>query len=268
MGHIRGEDQCSGSKPARIKVWCPDPPYPENRMSRTEIPYSTFKVALREEKQKVEAEFYKLIYNTFDLLESKAKFCRVKNYVSSYVLTQGIAQTPAGKSLRAITQFEELCELLQNSYCSWFNYKLISVLRKCFLSTEQSGIDEDLLKYESLLGSLIERCSFVNIAEDDLGSHPQSGIIEICCKVDINFDKLTIKEVEALRLVLVECLEKSLTEYSLTLKSVREGCTELVFRATEYLKRITKLSPYQIYWLRKKGFLEVTIDDLKLLSKV
>ncbi len=49
LGHVTGRDKCLSSKLPQIKRFTRDTPYSETRISATEISYSMFMEALRDE---------------------------------------------------------------------------------------------------------------------------------------------------------------------------------------------------------------------------
>ena len=282
LGYINGEDECSGSRPPQIKRWTPDPPYHENKVSLTEMPYKLFKIALGVETQNMHDSFCDLLDETFESLENKADLSRVKRFTRS-LLSPALKgkhheplydKSPTGECLDKITQYDQLREFLEDNYCSWFNYTIIVVLRKKYLF-KGGSTDESLLEYQETFLHYIKRRCF--LYDDDFGPKPHKiQMVQALCKIDIDFDLITYHQVELVRLSFVKCLNHvllkshpyQLSEYNVTLKHVHDGCTELAFRAPEYLENFTVLTLQQVCYLKGKGFIDITVGGNSLLSKV
>ena len=271
IGYIRGEHKCSGTnEPPKIIVSAPDSP--EKRpITSKEIPYSQFEMALQKETGKVHEKFCSLLRRTFRKLETEDKHDLedVKGYIQSLLTPPGnviynhIDKLPLGSILHKIASFNELRQFLQDNFCSWYNHAIISALRREFLFPET---DQDISKYKKLFKQYVERCCFLYL--EDLGPQPKEmEIVLVTCKIDVDFDVMTQAEIEKLKYEFTECVTE-IHDHHLMLKSVKEGCTELVFRAPMWTMNISALTKSQIRCLRKNGFIEISIDDRKLLTKV
>ena len=153
---------------------------------------------------------------------------------------------------------------MQENYCSWYNYELLSALRKRFLFSQLED-DKSLVDYELLFKEYVKRRCF--LYSDDLGPQPQIETVSVTCKIDVDFAIITDDQIKELRLLFIECLQSLLSSYTFTLKHVKKGCTELVFRApTWIIKYIPTLTPEQAQLLRENKFIEVTVGDRNILS--
>ena len=284
LGYIKGKDECSGSRPPQIKRWTPDPPYPKNRVSMTEISCKMFKTALGVETQHMHDAFCILLDDTFKMLENEANldFFEVKQFTRSLLspALKGKYHKPIHKKcptvgcLEKITQYKKLREFLEDNYCSWFNYKIIEVFRKRYLFGRETK-DTGLLEYQNTFSNYIKRRCFLYV--DDFGPRPHDvGMVQVLCKVDIDFEVITDHQIELVKLSFVNCLNYvllesyslQLTEYNVTLERVDNGCTELIFRAPAYLESFTDLTLPQACCLKGKGFIDITVGGKSLLSKV
>ena len=231
------------------------------------------------ETQNVHTKFCCLLRETFRSLEASAKLEDVKTFTQSLLIPPGnemyspIFATPdscsAFEQIKKITNFDMLQEFLQKNYCSWYNYTIISTIRKEYLHSEEA--DGQLNDYEALFQRYVQRRCFLYLEE--LGPQPQDVKTEtVTCKIDISFDEITHEQIEKFKLLFIQYLSPQLSRYNLTLKHVDEGCTELVFRApTQLLVMVFKqyLTRQQNYTeLRDCGFIEVTVGGWDFLSKV
>ena len=213
-------------------------------------------------------EFCNLFLETFDKLADKFEFSKVKSYIQS-LLTPRVIYTQIYKhplsddKLEKISQCSSLSQYLQTNYCSWYNYELLSALRKRFLFSQLED-DESLVDYELLFKKYVKRRCF--LYSDDLGPQPEIETVSVTCKIDVDFAVITDDRIKELKLLFVESLQNLLSSYILTLKHVKEGCTELVFRAPTWIKYIPTLTPGQAQLLRENRFIEVTVGDQNILS--
>ncbi|XP_064398899.1 uncharacterized protein LOC135345405 isoform X2 [Halichondria panicea] len=270
LGHVTGRDKCLSSKPPQIKRFTRDTPCSENRVSSTEISYSTFKTALHNETQNIHSKFCSLLTNTITNLEKQYDITKVKQYVQALLTPQGsyfnkIYRKPSEEILiRDVTSFSELSDYLQNNFCSWFNYSLISAIREEFLFSNKN--DPSLVRYEHFFQQYINRRCFLFV--DDFGPQPSHiESVEITCKIDVDFDAITFDQIQKLKLVFVNCWGQLLPHQVLNLKHVQEGCTELVFRVPAYFRHVySQLSPEQMQHLKENAFIEVKIGQQVILK--
>ena len=272
LGHVTGRDKCLSSKPPQIKRFTRDTPCSENRVSSTEISYSTFKTALHNETQNIHSKFCSLLTNTITNLEKQYDITKVKQYVQALLTPQGsyfnkIYRKPSEEILiRDVTSFSELSDYLQNNFCSWFNYSLISAIREEFLFSNKN--DPSLVRYEHFFQQYINRRCFLFV--DDFGPQPSHiESVEITCKIDVDFDAITFDQIQKLKLVFVNCWGQLLPHQVLNLKHVQEGCTELVFRVPAYFRHVySQLSPEQMQHLKENAFIEVKIGQQVILKVI
>ena len=270
LGYIRGEDQCSGSEPPKIE-WAPHPPDSKELVSKTKVSLSIFMSNLLDETRKVNREFCTLLQETITRLEEKKTISEVRRYTRSLLaLPDMYARLDSSSDgvLDNVTNFEDFQKFLENNYCSWFNFSIVSDLRKQFLFSLPEE-DKSLVEYTKHFNQYIKRRCFIYL--EDVGSQPKDvQTVELICKVDnIDLETVTITQLHKVKQAVIECFQ-FLSEYNLTLKHVREGCIKVVFRAPACLRSITTLTPLQVTQLRTSmyKFLEVQIGDKMLLSKV
>ena len=273
MGHVTGRDKCLSSKPPQIKRITRDTACSENRISATEISYKKFMTALLDETRHIHSKFCSLLTNTITNLENQYDITKVKQYVQALLTPREsyyspVYRRPSSEQIlfRDVTSFRDLSVFLQNNFCSWFNYSLISVMREEFLFPYEN--DQALLRYEHLFRQYVNRRCFLFV--DDFGpqpSHIQS--VEITCKIDVDFQTITYDQIQQLELVFMKCWEQIIPHQVLNLKNVREGCTELVFRVPAYFKHIySQLSPEQMQYLKENAFIEVKIGQQVILKVI
>ncbi|XP_064398878.1 uncharacterized protein LOC135345382 isoform X2 [Halichondria panicea] len=271
LGHVTGRDKCLSSKPPQIKRITRDTACSENRISATEISYKKFMTALLDETRHIHSKFCSLLTNTITNLENQYDITKVKQYVQALLTPREsyyspVYRRPSSEQIlfRDVTSFRDLSVFLQNNFCSWFNYSLISVMREEFLFPYEN--DQALLRYEHLFRQYVNRRCFLFV--DDFGpqpSHIQS--VEITCKIDVDFQTITYDQIQQLELVFMKCWEQIIPHQVLNLKNVREGCTELVFRVPAYFKHIySQLSPEQMQYLKENAFIEVKIGQQVILK--
>ncbi len=115
-----------------------DTPY-SGTVSATEISYITFMTALRKETKYMHTKFCSLLKNTITNLEAKYDVPEIKQFVQMLLTPQethynAIYRRPSEQILFPdVTSFSKLFDYLQNNFCSWFNYSLISAIREEFL---------------------------------------------------------------------------------------------------------------------------------------
>ncbi|XP_064398871.1 uncharacterized protein LOC135345380 isoform X3 [Halichondria panicea] len=269
LGHVTGRDKCLSSKPPQIKRCTRDTPCSDT-VSATEISYKMFMTALRDETRHIHSKFCSLLTNTIMNLEKQYDITKVKQYVQALLTPQEsyfnpIYRRPSEQILfRDVTSFSELSVFLQNNFCSWFNYSLISVMREEFLFPYEN--DQALLRYEHLFRQYVNRRCFLFV--DDFGPQPSHiESVEITCKIDVDFQTITFDQIQKLELVFMKCWEQIIPHQVLNLKNVREGCTELVFRVPAYFKHIYgQLSLEQMQHLKENAFIEVKIGQQVILK--
>ena len=268
LGFIKGKDRCRSKKLPQVKVWTPETLSPVDRITKTELPYSIFEEALKDETRKVFDSFCSLLHATFKMLQKNATFDDVKGFVSSLLARHTyygeIYSEVESQHFGLIRNFSDLREYLEINCCSWFNYKIIVALRKQFRRNRPLKKDDKLATYKDLFNQYVNRRSFLFL--DDLGPElPQESSVNVICKIDVDFTTITPQQIAHLKKVLIECIQQ-ISEYSLTLKNVKDGCTELTFRAPAYLRGIKELTPTQVNQLQQNRFLLLKIDNKIFLS--
>ena len=271
FGYISGEHKCSGtSKPPKIIVRTLVSPE-ERPVTSKEIPYCTFEKALQKETEKVHEKFCSLLRRTFSKLKTEAKYDLddVKGYIQSLLSPPGNViynhtdERLLESILCKIASFNELRQFVQNKLCSWYNHAIIAALRREFLFPET---DEGISEYKKLFKQYVGRFCFLYL--EDLGPQPQEvEIVLVTCKIDVDFKDMTQAKIDMLKYEFTECVTE-ICDHHLMLKNVQDGCTELVFRAPIWAMNISTLTESQVCCLRKNGFIEISINDRKLLSKV
>ncbi|XP_064398903.1 uncharacterized protein LOC135345408 isoform X2 [Halichondria panicea] len=270
LGHVKGRDKCLSSKPPQIKTYTRDTPY-SGTVSATEISYSMFMTALHKETRYIHSKFCSLLTDTITNLEAKYDITKVLQYVKALLTPtesyyKPIYLRPSEEiQFPDVTSFSKLSDFLQNNFCSWFNYSLISAIREKFLFPNCND-DEDLQSYERFFQQYVNRRCFLFV--DDFGPEPSHiESMEITCKIDVDFDAISYDQIQELKLVFIECWEQLLPHQVLNLKNVREGCTELVFRVPACFKHVYgQLSLKQMQHLKEKRFIEVKIGQQTLLK--
>ena len=228
-----------------------------------------FKTALLVETEKVHKKFCSLLRDTFSKLKQKADLKEIKDYIESLLTSSDgmynqVYNWPSEDPTDKIASFNKLRQFLQNNFCSWYNYAMISALREEFLFLPEN--DTTLNEYQTLFMQYVDRCCFIYL--EDLGPQPQEvKTVRVTCKINVDFEEISYHQIQKLKLVFIDCLNQ-LSRYNLILKQVKDGCTELVFQAPTWLKSIDALEKSQVCYLLENGFIEVTIDDRKLLSQV
>ena len=150
--------------------------------------------------------------------------------------------------LHNVASFNELRQLLQNNFCSWYNHTLISASRREFLYPE---IDDGISEYEKLFKQYIKRCCYLYL--EDLGPQPQEmEVVCVTCIIDVDFDVMTQAEIEKLK---YEFTEYAIYDLHLILKSIEE-----VSQAPTWTGNMSTLAESQVCSLN--------IDERKLLTKV
>ena len=274
LGHVTGRDKCLSSKPPQIKR-CTRDTACSDTVSATEISESFFMKSLDKETRKIHSKFCSLLTNTIMNLEKQKQYdvTQLKQHVQKLLTPQGLYfhqmyHSPSEHILLCdAISFNDLIEFLQNNFCSWFNYSLISAIREEVLFPYED--DEALQKYERFFRQYVNRRCFLFV--DDFGPQPSHiESVEITCKIDVDFDAITNDQIQHLKLVFIECWEQLLPHQVLNLKHVQEGCTELVFRVPACFSHLySQLSPKQMQHLKENAFIEVKIGrQVDLILKV
>ncbi|XP_064395980.1 uncharacterized protein LOC135343006 isoform X3 [Halichondria panicea] len=220
-----------------------------------------FKESLLNQSRRIHGMFLELMTHTFETLKKrKVDIENVKYYLRSLfpldwrflaILSQ--EEVNLSGDFNSVQDFYKLSYFLQERYCTWYNYDLIARLRKKFLFRKK---DSKLENYESSFKDIVYRRCFLYL--DNGGKAPKYQT-EVVCKIDIDYKELSQPLIEHLTSVFANAI--GLGKYHLVFKKVIEGCTELVFRAPQYIMKLKKLSPYQVRSLREHNIIAVRIGD-------
>ncbi len=199
------------------------------------------------------------------MLQKNATFDDVKGFVSSLLARRTYyGEIYSEVESQHFSLIRNFCDLREYLEINWFNYKIIVALRKQFRRNRPLKKDDKLAIYEDLFNQYVNRRSFLFL--DDFGPElPQESSVNVVCKIDVDFTTITPQQIAHLKKVLIECI-RQISEYSSTLKNVKDGCTELTFRAPAYLRDIKELTPTQINQLKQNRFLVLRINDKIFLS--
>ncbi|XP_064395955.1 uncharacterized protein LOC135342984 isoform X6 [Halichondria panicea] len=221
-----------------------------------------FKESLLNQSRRIHGMFLELMTHTFETLKKKkVDIEKVKYYLRSLfpldwrflaILSQ--EEVNLSGDFNSVQDFYKLSYFLQERYCTWYNYDLIARLRKKFLYRWRK--DSKLENYESSFKDIVYRRCFLYL--DNGGKTPKYQT-EVVCKIDIDYKELSQPLIEHLTSVFANAI--GLGKYHLVFKKVIEGCTELVFRAPQYIMKLKKLSPYQVRSLREHNIIAVRISD-------
>lgn len=243
---------------------CPNPkqlPFPKLELSDVQSEFTTdidlFEQSLFEQSKEMHIKFVHLLLDTIRGLESKLiDLAEVKEYLESLFQPQWYFPKVCSKdvtgTLEAVDNFQGIRRYLQGSYCSWFNYGIVESLRKNFLFHHTK--DQVLEDYEVAYKQYVHSRCFLYL--HDVGPCP-SDHIEVVCKVDVAYEKMSNELVKHLKLKFTTII--GLSKYHLTFKEARTGCTELCFRAPKYIQNLNCLSNYQKRQLREHNFIEIKI---------
>ena len=249
---------------------CPNPkqlPFPKLEVSQIPPEEIEFiEEELRDRTRSIHFKFCSLVSDTFKELSknvdhselmSHLKICLKSNWVAPYAHS-------ALKSLRVLkdVNFSDLPEhLMDMCYCSWFDYGLIKYLRQRYLFPSVADEDKALNDYKECLRCYVSQRCFIYF--HNTGPLPKK-CIEVKCKVDIQYGKLSRRLIKHLKHVFTKVIGAS--KYHLVFMRAKKGCTELTFGAPLYFDEITKLSKHQVSQLKDHGFIQVTINERNLLQ--
>ena len=273
FSYISGEHKCLNfSEPPKIVVWTPDPNSEGRPISSEDVPYSTFRQALKEASRKVHVKFCDLLLETFGKLESEGNLEEVKEYTQSLLTPPGnemynqVDKWPLEDLFDKITSFKKLRQFLQDNFCSWYNHDIVSDIRKRFLFLPEK--DEGLNDYKKFFSQFCGRSCFLYL--EDLGPQPRNvEMVQVTCKIDVNFEEMSQTLIEKLKYEFNKCIrETSTSRHYVMVKQVREGCTELIFQAPLWIKNIPTLTESRVSCLKQNGFIEIKIGNRNLLSEV
>ena len=259
-------DYASGKKcPNQKQLPFPKLGFSEIQSDAVVFDIDIFEQTLLKQSREMHSQFTDIMFDTSKTLNQReVDFEDVKHYLEllfepdwHFVSKHGVAPSEVLINLCAVENFRQLTSYLQKNYCSWYNYELIKRLRKKFLFKFTE--DELMTEYEHLFEEYVRRRCYLFL--DDVGPN-STNRIEVMCKVDIQFTEISQDLIGHLKLEFSTII--GISKYHLTFKEAREGCTELLFRAPTFIKKLTKLSAYQVEKLKAHDFLEVRIDNQEI----
>ena len=228
-----------------------------------------FKKSLLDQSRNMHVKFSDLMFDTFTTLADPTlhydDITNVKHYLELLFCPDEhfpqVSREAVSGDLSSVQDFPSLSIFLNNRYCTWYNYKLLLLLRKKFLysSTDSSTEDFEMNKYESAFKDFVYRACFLYL--NNVGDTPEYQTVVIC-KVDIDFNKISQLQIEDLWNVFTDII--GLSKYHLMFNEARKGCTEIVFRAPHYITELKILSAFQLRSLRKHDIIAVRIGDRHL----
>ena len=264
-----GCEQCSVYDYISGKI-CPNPkqlPFPKLEISHLPPEDIEFiEEELRDQTRSIHIKFCSLVSDTFEELSnnvdhaklmSHLKICLKSSWSSPYAHS-------SSKSLRLLetVNISDLPEyLMDRSFCSWFDYGLIKHLRQRYLFPSRTDEDRALKDYKEYLRCYVNQRCFIYF--HNTGPLPKK-CIEVKCKVDLQYGKLSRKLIKHLKHVFTKVI--GVSKYHLVFMRAKKGCTELTFGAPPYFSEIIKLSKYQVFQLEEHGFIQVTINERNLLQ--
>ena len=165
-----------------------------------------------------------------------------------------VSREAVSGDLSSVQDFTSLSTFLNNRYCTWYNYKLLLLLREEFLysSTE----DLEMKNYVAAFKDFVRRSCFLYLS--NVGETPECQTVVIC-KVDIDFNKMSQLLIDDIHSAFTDII--GLSKYHLMFNEARKGCTEIVFRAPHYITELKVLSPFQLRSLREHDIIAVRIGD-------
>ena len=263
-----GCDQCSVydyicGKICHNQKELPFPKLEASQVSSDDIEF--IEEELIERTRSIYRDFCTLLFDTFKDLEGNTKITELTSFLKAVLKPDWNSQygRSASKSMDIFEtiKFSDLPEyLIDNYYCSWFDYDLIKRLRKRYLFPSAADEDQALSHYKECLRCYVSQRCFVHIDAVPL----LKNRTEVKCKIDSQYDKLSRKLIKHLKHVFTKIIGAS--KYSLVFIKAKRGCTELTFGAPPYFSEISKLSKYQLSHLKAHGFIQVTINGRILLQ--
>ena len=256
-----GCDQCSVYDYISGKN-CPTPivlKFPKLEVS--EIPPEEIELIeekLKKQTKQIHYEFCRLVSDTFKELRSNVDHTELMSHLKLLLKSPYQSSSTVTYELDDVIISDLPTHLMDRCYYSWFDYDLIEKLREYFLYPNE---DKALSDYKNCLHYYVHHRCFIHF--HNTGPLPKK-CVEVKCKVDLQYDKLSKEKIKTLRLAFNEII--GVSQYHLVFMRASRGCTELTFGAPPYFSEITKLSKYQISQLKDHGFIQVTINGKIFLS--
>ncbi len=213
---MQGEDcPCTGS--TKLSLFKNQ----SERIGKTEITYSAYRVALQCRAAHMHASYISLITNTVNELKKKHALPVIVNHLKALLTPQGAKKSlytrmytgDQRKRLRDVKTYEELEKYLDTELCSWFNIEVIKGLRKA-LSIQET--DKSVRVYEDLQRQYMARCCIYRTVD----SHS-----EIVCKLPTDFRIVKDKQLAYFEYK----LRQTITDMPECKRRVDEASGEMVF---------------------------------------
>ncbi len=229
----------------------------------------TFPFPVSGEVELLHKKFRSLVIDTINAIQLRFELCDLISTLQRFLKNKWYfspvcTQDEAVDRLGSLQSFDDVVlYLLNQQYCSWFDYELIEDLRNEFLFTKNSSKHDSVLSdYKANFKIYASRRCFTT---KNTGQHDKPiKEVEVICKTDLHYDQLSCELIKHLKHFFTNILGAS--KYSLCFKQAREGCIELIFIAPPYFGKIHQLSKYQKSQLKAHGFLKVIIMEQNLLE--
>lgn len=167
---------------------------------------------LTDQTHEIGLEFAGLLRDTFDRLTqlSDQTFHHVQQHIKRLIspATYGhmfIMSDQKGDIITIATanDYMQLEDALLKSYCSWFNFGIITEIRKAFLFSDTDN-DQAFSRYECKFSAYCKRRCF----ESPKTFHPiPQGRKTLVFKIDKDFQNFTLKEVQHIKKMVVTIID-------------------------------------------------------------
>ena len=213
---MQGEDcPCTGS--TKLSLFKNQ----SERIGKTEMTYSAYRVALQCQAAHMHASYRSFISNTINELKKKHALPVIVNCLKALLTPQGATKSLytrmyAGdqrERLRDVKTYEGLEKYLDTELCSWFNIEVIKGL-KTALSIQET--DKSVRVYEELQRQYMARCCFYRTKDSRL---------EIVCKLPTDFRIVKDKQLAYFEYK----LRQTITDMPECKRRVDEASGEMVF---------------------------------------
>lgn len=220
------------------------------------VPGSSYEASLLECKlakdtRTMQFAFAELRENTFRKLCKSCRFKLVLQHVKRLV--------DIGE--HNVKTYEELEDVLCQSYCSWFNYDILKEVRRKFLYSGGKS-DKALQNYEETFFSYCKRRCF----KSPCTFHPKpasTNLKSLVFKIDECFDEYTLKDVLKIRSTVIDVIQ--CPEYAVYVRSVQEGCVEVSCNILPQAA-VSHLNQSQISQLRRNDIVSFKIENEELME--
>ena len=249
-------------------VTCPNPirEFPHLEIEGDSYEVCRLEQTLSKQTQDIGIEFTGLLMNTFDMLKSRnIQFRDVQQHVKRLISPAAYGQqfqinsNICGITVAKATDYMQLEDALLDGYCSWFNFGIITEIRRRFLRPDPEN-DKPLVTYKEKFSSYCNRRCF----ESPKTFHPLplSGSKSLVFKVEKNFRKFTLNQVQHITetvAAIIDC-----PQYAVYVTSVQEGCVEVVGWMLSSMT-VTSLTQNQINQLKRQCILSLNLESIQLI---